>query len=124
MSSLDEDGRSRVGADRAGHLDDPVRAIGVQTLEQRVRHVVDGDSNGCPAFRLTAMRVPMKDHRRIQAVDGLLEAARAEKLLLLAAHPEKAAQFGRAGRRRAEERFSARQMHDGYLRLYEEMLRG
>jgi glycosyltransferase involved in cell wall biosynthesis len=47
-----------------------------------------------------------------------------EHILGLAEDPGRRARMGRAGRERALSHFSERRMHDGYLRLYEEMLRG
>jgi glycosyltransferase involved in cell wall biosynthesis len=52
------------------------------------------------------------------------DAALAEKVLYLAAQPERARQLGQRGRERAARLFSESQMHAGYVRLYREMLRG
>ena len=51
------------------------------------------------------------------------DAVLAEHILRLAADPALREQMGRLGRERAESVFSERRMHDGYLRLYEDMLR-
>lgn len=51
------------------------------------------------------------------------DAALAEHILRLAADPALQERMGRLGRERAESVFSERRMHDGYLRLYEDMLR-
>ncbi|MCI0641949.1 MAG: glycosyltransferase [Gemmataceae bacterium] len=62
-------------------------------------------------------------------ITGLLAAAGddtalAEKVLQLAGDPEQCRQLAECGHARAAQLFSERQMHAGYVNLYEEMLRG
>jgi glycosyltransferase involved in cell wall biosynthesis len=62
-------------------------------------------------------------------VTGLLspagdDAGLAEQILRLAGRPEERKRMGRSGRERARAMFTEEQMHEGYLRLYQEMLRG
>jgi glycosyltransferase involved in cell wall biosynthesis len=62
-------------------------------------------------------------------VTGLLspagdDAVLSEQILRLAGDPAERERMGRSGRERARAMFTEGQMHEGYLRLYEEMLRG
>jgi glycosyltransferase involved in cell wall biosynthesis len=52
------------------------------------------------------------------------DAALAEHILRLADDPGRRDQMGRAGRRRANDRFSESRMHDAYRRIYAEMAGG
>lgn len=52
------------------------------------------------------------------------DASLAEKTLRVASDPRLAQQMGQAGHERAKSLFSEAQMHSGYVRLYQEMLRG
>jgi glycosyltransferase involved in cell wall biosynthesis len=62
-------------------------------------------------------------------ITGLLspdgdDAGLSEQILRLAGDPAERERMGRSGLERARAMFTEEQMHEGYLRLYEEMLRG
>ena len=52
------------------------------------------------------------------------DAQLAEHILCLDRQSETRSRFGKAGVKRAEDKFSEQEMHAGYLRSYQEMLNG
>jgi glycosyltransferase involved in cell wall biosynthesis len=124
-------------------LDGSVRFLGLRTdveelLSGSDLFLLTSVSEGIPVTLIEAMGVALPVvATRVGGVgevvdDGLTglltpsgdDARLAEHILTLANNPDVRDRMGRAGRERALSLFSERRMHDGYLRLYEEMLRG
>ena len=126
---------------RASGLEKHVYLLGLRTDIARLLAAADmflltSISEGIPVTLLEAMaaglplvatRVGGVSEVIIDGETGLLapahdDAQLAEHVLCLARQNETRIRFGKAGVKRAEDKFSEQEMHAGYLRVYQEML--
>ncbi len=128
---------------RQAGLENHVRLLGLRKDVSRLLYAADvflltSISEGIPLTLIEAMAASLPVvSTRVGGVGEVIEdgstgllapagddSALAEKVLQLAADPQRRSRMGESGRRRAAAIFSESRMHGEYYRLYEDMLRG